>query len=292
MLRSRANLLLSVRRITQTNQGKATAGIDREVVNSPEQRVQLVNDWRGGNQSPTRRVMIPKPNGKKRPQLLLRRCANGIPTVPDRIEQAIVVNALEPECVAVFEPNSYGFRPERCCQDAIGQSFTRLRGDRDSWVLEADIKGFFDYIAHESILNQLGNFPGRNRIEGWLKAGFVYRGEFSPTETGTPQGGVILTLLANRGLHGLENSIKSTDKQLGVVRYADDFIVTARDKGSLERAPAQRQQWLSKRGLERGRGEDDDCVSGRWLRLPGVPPPSLWRKIANQTLKKESPGLL
>jgi RNA-directed DNA polymerase len=67
MLRSLSNLLLSVRRITQTNQGKATAGIDREVVNTPEQRVKLVNDWRGGSQSPTRRVMIPKPNGKKRP---------------------------------------------------------------------------------------------------------------------------------------------------------------------------------------------------------------------------------
>ena len=93
MLRSRANLLLSVRRITQTNQGKATAGIDREIVNTPEQWAKLVNDWKGGNQNPTRRVMIPKPNGKKRPQLLLRRCANGIPTVRDRIEQAVVLNA-------------------------------------------------------------------------------------------------------------------------------------------------------------------------------------------------------
>lgn len=85
MLRSRANLLMSVRKITQTNQGKATAGIDREIVNTPEQRAKLVNDWKGGNQSPARRVMIPKPNGKKRPL--------GIPTVRDRIEQAIVVNA-------------------------------------------------------------------------------------------------------------------------------------------------------------------------------------------------------
>ena len=69
MLRSRANLLLSVRRITQTNQGKATAGIDKEVVNTPEQRVKLVKGWTGGSQSPTRRVMIPKSNGKKRPRL-------------------------------------------------------------------------------------------------------------------------------------------------------------------------------------------------------------------------------
>ena len=131
------------------------------------------------------------------------------------------------------------------------QSFLRLNSRcSDRWVLEADIKGFFDNIAHESILKELGNFPRRDLIKGWLKAGFIFEGKFNPTETGTPQGGVSSPLLANIGLHGLETFIKSTNPNLGVIRYADDFIVTARDKGNLEAAQTQIQQWLSERGLE------------------------------------------
>lgn len=148
MLRSRANVALSVRRVTQVNQGKTTPGIDKVLVKTPEERGKLVDyivthttPWRA---MPVRRVYIPKANGKQRPL--------GIPTILDRVLQAMVKNALEPAWEAKFEGISYGFRPGRGAQDAIRQIWDIACRKAKPWILDADITGCFDNINHKHLL--------------------------------------------------------------------------------------------------------------------------------------------
>ncbi len=114
-----------------------------------------------------------------------------VPVLIDRCHQARVLNALEPEWEARFEPKSYGFRPGRGCHDAIEAAFQAAKGKspRRLWVLDADLAGAFDRIGHGHILNQIGSFPARGMIRQWLKAGVVENGRLSRTEEGTPQGG-------------------------------------------------------------------------------------------------------
>jgi len=199
--------LLAIRKVGQENSGRKTPGIDGVVSISNEDREGLLKDGLGLEDyisSPVRRVFIPKANGKMRPL--------GIPTMKDRVMQCLVKLALEPEWEAVFEPNSFGFRPGRSVQDAavavkhgLGAEGAASKNHRARccWILDADIKSFFDEIDHEVILSRTPVF--RRVIEGWLKAG-AFTGEvFDPTERGTPQGGVISPLLANIALHGLED---------------------------------------------------------------------------------------
>lgn len=258
MLRSQANLLLSIRQITQVNAGKKTAGIDKEVINTPKERVKLALEMANmvHTVKATKRIYIPKANGRKRPL--------GIPTIRDRVMQTIVKNLLEPEWEAVFEPSSYGFRPGRSCADAIGDIFqkitTKAHAKGDSWVLDADIKGFFDNISHKHIEKSIGNIPGRRLIKMWLKSGFMEDGSFYETNQGTPQGGSISPLLANIGLHGLEKAVKAIPYQyrngkkshngMGIIRYADDFIVTAKSREDILEAKKVIEEWLEERNLK------------------------------------------
>jgi RNA-directed DNA polymerase len=195
MLRSRANALLSVRRVTELNAGRKTAGIDGAVVVTAPGKAFLADrvQSHGGTWEPhpVKRVFIPKANGKQRPL--------GIPVIVDRALQAQVVNALEPEWEARFEPKSYGFRPGRGCHDAIEAIYKVARGPNPSrrWVLDADLAAAFDRIDHSHLLKALDGFPAKGLVKRWLKAGMVEKSRFAPTEEGTPQGGVISPLLLN-----------------------------------------------------------------------------------------------
>lgn len=259
MLRSYENRVLSVRRVTQTNRGKNTPGVDKVVLKTPEARGRLVDrlgEFEPWKPLPAKRVYIPKANGKQRPL--------GIPVIMDRALQAVVKNALEPFWEARFEDSSYGFRPGRGCHDAIQRVYNlaSAKGNR-RWVLDADIKGAFDNIGHEKLLEVIGNFPARELVRQWLKAGYLEDGVFHGTESGTPQGGVISPLLANVALHGMEEALgvkyrprKSKDygwelhpDSVGLVRYADDFVVFCRTREEAEEARGKLSVWLRERGL-------------------------------------------
>jgi RNA-directed DNA polymerase len=253
MLRSYSNTLISVRRVTQENKGKRTHGVDGVKVLTPQARGRLVDlmmtfqPWRV---RPALRVYIPKANGKMRPL--------GIPTVMDRCLQARVKNALEPKWEATFEASSYGFRPGRSCHDAISHIAFLTQGNcHKKWVVDADIQGAFDNIAHAFLLDAIGDIPGRELIKQWLKAGYVEHKKWHPTDAGTPQGGVISPLLANIALHGMEEALGITYNRQGrnpgdraLVRYADDFVVLCKTKADAEQVITTLKAWLAERGLK------------------------------------------
>jgi len=197
--------------------------------------------------------LIPKSNGKMRPL--------GIPTMKDRAMQALYLLALEPVAETTADKRSFGFRLERSTADAIEQCFNALSKRKSArWILEGDIKGCFDNISHDWLLNHAPT--DRMVLWKWLKAGYMENRQLFPTKTGTPQGGIVSPTLANLVLDGLETRLKTvfrnthyingvqTELKINLVRYADDFIVTGRSRGLLEQeVKPVIEEFMKERGL-------------------------------------------
>lgn len=249
--------LLAVKRVTE-NSGKRTPGIDGVLWKTPTQKLRaaLSLSRKGYKAMPLRRLYILKKNGKKRPL--------GIPTMHDRAYQALHLLALQPVAETTADKGSYGFRPYRSCHDAIERCYIHLsRRDSATWILEGDIKGCFDNISHQWLFE---NIPMDKKIlQQWLNAGFMENKRVFPTEKGTPQGGIISPTLANMTLDGLETAIdkafgitirpdgcrKNNPHKIHLIRYADDFVVTATDKYILEnKVKPLIERFLFKRGLQ------------------------------------------
>ena len=242
---------VAVKRVTE-NHGKKTPGVDGATWKTPELKAKAVNSLkrRGYKPQPLRRVYIPKANGKLRPL--------GIPTMKDRAMQALHLLALQPIAETTADHNSYGFRPDRACRDAVGQCFIALATKKSApWVLDADISGCFDQINHDWLL---ANIPMDKAIlHKWLKSGFVEGGNWFPTIAGTPQGGIASPTLANMTLDGMEallekrfgakSSRKGKQNKINFIRYADDFVITGATEAILVEAKTLIEEFLKERGL-------------------------------------------
>ena len=283
---SRENILLAYRNI-KANSGSNTPGTDQLTIEnigclSTEEIVdrvrRIVNGKRGYCPKPVRRKDIPKPNGSTRPL--------GIPCIWDRLIQQCIKQVMEPICEAKFSNNSYGFRPGRSVEHAIGRAYQLMQLSHLHYVIEFDIKGFFDNVCHTKLIRQIWAMGIHDKhliyvVKQILKAPIrMPDGSMEDPQKGTPQGGIISPLLANIVLNELDHWIESQWqehpvvrkyailinknggenkgagyhamkktglKEMFIVRYADDFRIFCRTKNAADRTKTAVTQWLMKR---------------------------------------------
>ena len=273
LMESEAARLMAVRRVTEENHGKDTAGVDGVKSLTSKERLEMASaihprHWNNQPSRPVRRVWIPKPGTTERRPL-------AILTMMDRCKQALVKLALEPEWEVKFEPHSYGYRPGRGAHDAIAAILTTIER-QPCFVFDADIEGAFDNLDQTVVLDKLHTFPAlRRTIHTWLTAGVVDGHTYFTSEKGIAQGGVLSPLLMNVALHGMESVLgereilrfaqndkfsrndksgqnsrnRHTLEQPVLVRYADDFVILHSDLNELKRAIKRVRQWLATMGL-------------------------------------------
>ena len=252
--------LLAIRKVNQ-NRGKRTAGIDGETWSSPESKMKaaLVLTDKKYVAKPLKRVYIEKYGSKKKKRPL------GIPTMYDRSMQALYALALEPIAEIKGDRTSFGFRKFRSAHDACEYAFHYLcTKNSPVWVLEGDIKGCFDNISHQWLID---NVPmDKSILKQFLKAGYIFDRQLFQTDAGTPQGGIISPILANMTLDGIENLLAdkyhikrksgrtnndhAAKYKVNFVRYADDFIVTANTEEIAKEVKELIKDFLKDRGLE------------------------------------------
>lgn len=232
---------------------KGSAGTDGQTIEDFERDLQnnlykLWNRLASGSYfpPPVKRVEIPKSDGRTR--------YLGIPTVGDRIAQMVIKNRLEPLVEPHFHEDSYGYRPKKSAHDAVESA--RRRCWREDWVLDIDIKNFFDSLDHDLVLRAVARFTTCRMtlryVERWLKADVVLAsGEREERKQGTPQGGVISPLLANIFLHLVfDNWMQEKFPQVKFERYADDIVVHGRSRKQVEMMKREIEERLNRCKLE------------------------------------------
>lgn len=283
----RENILLAYRNI-KTNSGSYTAGTDKLTIKdigqfTPDEMVEKVRfiiqgSKHGYRPKPVRRKDIPKPNGSMRPL--------GIPCIWDRLVQQCIKQIMEPICEAKFGNNSYGFRPNRSAEHAIQKAYCLMQLSKLHYVIEFDVKSFFDEVNHSKLIKQIWAMGIQDKHLIWVLKQILHApikmpdGNMVYPERGTPQGGIISPLLANIVLNELDHwvesqwqehpvtrkyhigtnkndcEIKSTGyramrktnlKEMQIVRYADDFRIFCRTKNEAEKTKIAITQWLADR---------------------------------------------